>query len=71
MTELKLKSEEIHCDNCASRINTALSALKGVHEVNVDVPSKTVFVKFDEPANERFIISAMAESGFGVTEQLR
>ncbi len=70
MSELKLKSEHIHCDGCAASVNRALSAIEGVQEVRVDVPTRTVFVKFDSPADESAIMNAMDEAGFGVAEEL-
>lgn len=43
-------SSKIACDNCARIIKTAVSKMKGVASVSVDVASKKVTVEFDDSA---------------------
>lgn len=66
MKELTLKSEDIHCDSCASSVSKALSKVEGVFSVRVDVPSQSVHVEYDSPADEVSILVAMDDAGFEV-----
>ncbi len=66
MKELRLKSEDIHCDSCASSVSKAISKIEGVSSVRVDVASQTVHVEYDPPANGVGIVEAMDDAGFEV-----
>ena len=66
MKELTLKSEDIHCDSCASSVSKAISQVEGVSFVRVDVPTKTVHIEYDLPADEAHIVDAMDDAGFEV-----
>jgi len=66
MKELTLKSNNIHCDSCASSVSKAISKIKGVSSVRVDVPSQSVHIQYDSPADEAGIVWVMDEAGFEV-----
>ncbi len=40
---------DIDCEHCAKKINNSIPFEKGVKEVKVDVPTKTVTVTYDAP----------------------
>ena len=44
---LLIKIEGMHCHKCEQAIRKALAAENGVHEVEVDFPSKQASVLFD------------------------
>jgi copper chaperone CopZ len=67
MNQVKFKSYEIHCDGCARGVKAALGAIQGVSSIEVDVPSQTVSIQYEEPANEAELKKAMAEAGFEVS----
>jgi copper chaperone CopZ len=47
---LLIKIEGMHCHKCEAAIRKALSANPGVHEVEVDFPSRQASVLFDPSA---------------------
>jgi copper chaperone CopZ len=61
----QIASKKIMCGGCAANITKALSGMAGVKSVNVDVPTKTVNVDFDESVtNVSAIREAMATAGY-------
>ena len=67
MTEKVLSVPEVHCDHCVSSIEGAVGTLTGIEEVNVNLESKDVTVKFDEgQANVDQIVAAIREQGYEV-----
>lgn len=48
MSEVLLQAPEIHCDQCKTSIEGAVSALDGVESVEVAIADATVRVAFDE-----------------------
>ena len=68
MNTLMLQSEDIHCETCASKVKEALNKVEGVTEISVNVPSQTVSIEFDMPANEVTLRTAMDEAGFAIKE---
>jgi copper chaperone len=47
--EITLRVPDVSCEHCVKTVNGALGALPGVNDVNVDLTSKTVSLRF-EPA---------------------
>lgn len=67
MTERKLFVPDISCDHCKTSIEGAVSELKGVEAVWVDVPAKTVDLSYDEgTVTLDNIIKAMVDVGYEV-----
>ena len=60
---------DIDCENCAKKITNSIPFQKGVKDVKVDVPTKTVTVTFD-PAktNEQTLTKAFEKIKIKVTE---
>ncbi len=51
---------DVDCENCAKEIDNSLPFQKGVKEVKVDVPSKTVTVTYDATkSSDAAIIKAL------------
>lgn len=64
-----ISTEGMHCASCAARIEKQLSALKGVAEVRVHLPTKTVYVAYDEtvvPSGN--LTDAIEDIGYKVTD---
>lgn len=51
----------IGCDGCVRTIQNEVSEIKGVQEVIGDVASKTVTVKWGDPANWQQIVNVLQE----------
>ena len=45
--ETVLSVPDVSCEHCVNAINGALKDLPGVETVNTDIPTKTVFLRFD------------------------
>lgn len=61
----QITSKRIMCGGCAANVTKALSGVPGVKSVNVDVPTKTVSVEFDETiTNIAMLRETMATAGY-------
>lgn len=54
----------INCGHCVHTIKTELSDLEGVKSVEGDPASKSITVKFDQPATEETIKSLLKEINY-------
>ena len=45
--ETMLSVPDISCEHCVNAINGALKELPGVEAVNTDIPTKSVFLRYD------------------------
>ncbi len=45
--ETTLLVPDISCEHCVKTINGALAAQQGVEAVQTDIPTKTVYLRFD------------------------
>ncbi len=61
-TTLTRTAPDISCDHCAHAISSALTALNGVGQVDVDVDSKRVDVAFDDGLTSAEEIDAALEA---------
>ena len=68
MTDTTLSVPEIHCDHCKMSIEGAVGALDGVARAEVDVPTASVSVSFEAPADENAIVAAIEEQGYAVPD---
>lgn len=58
-------SPKIKCEGCASTIREALGAREGVSGVQVDVPTRTVTVAWDDARlTDADVRATLAEAGF-------
>ena len=65
---LLIKIEGMHCHKCEAAIRKALAAQNGVHEVEVDFPSKQASVLFDPTAiTIKDLTKAVTAAGYNVT----
>jgi len=69
MTDTTLSVPEIHCNHCKMSIEGAVGALEGVSRAEVDVPTATVAVTFEDPVGVEAIVAAIEEQGYDVPEQ--
>jgi copper chaperone CopZ len=64
---LLIKIEGMHCHKCEAAIRKALSAQPGVHEVEVDFPSKMASVLFDPTAVQvKDLTASVGTAGYRV-----
>jgi copper chaperone len=67
VTEVLLQAPEIHCDECKTSIEDAVSALDGVDSVEVAIADATVMVAFDDSKIELGAIKKrIEEQGYAV-----
>jgi copper chaperone len=67
MTDLTLVAPDISCDHCKHTIETELPALTGVGQVQVEVPTKTVRLVYNEAVvGEPAIRARLDEIGYPV-----
>ena len=65
---LLIKIEGMHCHKCEQVIRKALAANAGVHEVEVDFPSRQASVLFDPSAvSVKELTSAVTSAGYQVS----
>lgn len=58
---------EIHCDHCKTSIEGALASVAGVQRAAVDVPARTVTVRYDEASVDRGqLVEAIEQQGYEV-----
>jgi copper chaperone CopZ len=63
--EIVLTVPEMSCQHCVHTVSTALNALEGVSNVNVDLPSTTVKLNYQPGQVERSqIIAALDAAGY-------
>jgi copper chaperone len=54
------------CGHCVGAVTKEVSALPGVHSVDVDLPTGAVVVTSDSPLNAAAFAAAIDEAGFEV-----
>ena len=47
MSKVVLRVPDISCEHCEHTVTQALTPVKGVHTVHVDIPAKQVTVEYD------------------------
>lgn len=58
-------SASISCDNCKKRIESNICYEKGVKDLKVDVPSKTVTITYNkEKTDETKLLKALTDLGY-------
>jgi len=68
METITYTAQDISCEHCQRAIEGALGALPGVNQVQVDIPSKRVEVKYDPTSIDNARIeAALEEEGYPVS----
>jgi copper chaperone len=58
---------EIHCDHCKASIEGSLLPLPGVSAAEVDIPSRSVAVTYDEASvDQATLVRVIEEQGYQV-----
>lgn len=66
---LKITVEGMHCMHCVCRVETAIRAVKGVKEVDIELENGAVTVEYIAgKVNLHDIYSAVKNAGFDVKE---
>jgi copper chaperone len=69
METTTLTAPAISCEHCQRAVEGVVGALPGVHNVHVEIPSKSVQVSYDPARVSRQQIEAtMDEEGYPVAE---
>jgi copper chaperone len=69
MTNVVLQVPDISCGHCAKTITEALEHKPGVNTVRVDIPTKAVYLAYDESVLSIDEVSeALDEEGYEVAE---
>ena len=66
MTEHRFQVPDMSCEHCERAIKEELLKVVGVHEVNVNLDSKTVIVKHDAVVNTGAMREAINEAGYTI-----
>lgn len=61
---LTLSVPDISCEGCAKSIKAVLGTLPGIGDVQVDVPAKSVTLRYCEQVTRDAITQALDEAGF-------
>jgi copper chaperone CopZ len=64
MTTTMYAIKGMTCGHCVSSVNTELSALPGVSDVQVDLTAGTATVVSDQPLDQQAVRSAVDEAGY-------
>ncbi len=67
--KFKLHVPDITCKHCKLRIEKALSTIKGINNIEIDIDKKTVFVDADEKTEKTDIIKAIENEGYTVKDE--
>jgi copper chaperone len=58
---------EIHCDHCKMSIEGALASIGGVERATVDIPARTVTVRYDAASVDHGeVVQAIEQQGYEV-----
>jgi copper chaperone len=67
--EKVLNVPDISCEHCVKTINAALSTLEGMQSVQVDIPTRTVQVRYDpQRVTMDQIAATLDEAGYTIAE---
>ncbi len=66
MTEHRFQVPDMSCEHCERAIKEELLKVVGVHEVDVNLDSKTVIVKHDAVVNTGAMREAINEAGYTI-----
>ncbi|WP_083986116.1 heavy-metal-associated domain-containing protein [Helicobacter enhydrae] len=66
MQTLKIRVPKMTCSHCTQKIETFVSEVEGVQNIQYNLETKEVEVKFIAPATEEKIIEAINDCGFEV-----
>lgn len=58
--------EGMTCGHCVSAVQEELTAIDGVHQVDVDLASGVVQIRSDAPLTDEQIRAAVDEAGYSV-----
>ncbi len=67
MTTSQFRVPDISCDHCVRAITKEVTALAGVAQVTVDIPTKVVTVNHADVASTQ-LVEASNEAGFDTVE---
>ena len=66
MTKITYNIPSISCNHCVKTIESEVSEVPGVEEVEADAETKTAEITYTDPATEEQIIKVLAEINYPV-----
>lgn len=66
MEQVVLNVEGMSCSHCVAAVTKAISAIEGVHKVEVLLEEKTAKVEFEAPATVEAMKAAVEDQGYEV-----
>jgi len=70
MKECSLRIEDMHCASCVLKIEKALKNVEGVEDVNVNLATKTAYIKTQDKVHEKNLEEAIENIGYGIRKDL-
>jgi copper chaperone len=68
--EIVLAVPEISCEHCVKTINGALGALPGVETVSTDIPSKSVYLRYNSAqVSLQQIEETLDDAGYTISQE--
>lgn len=64
----EIKVEGMHCNHCASKVETAVKSLDGVKSVKVDLDTKSVEIVSSQSLDTVALKKAISDAGFTMVE---
>jgi copper chaperone len=70
--EITLSVPDVSCQHCASTINGTLGALPGVEAVSTDIPTKSVYLRYNSSQlSMQQIETILDDAGYAVAKESR
>ena len=66
MTEKTYRVPDVSCEHCVRAITGELTQIRGVHNVDVDLATKEVHVRFDDSVTEDEIVTGIEDAGYEI-----
>lgn len=66
LTEHRFQVPEMSCEHCERAVRSALLGVNGVHDVDVNLDTKTVVVQHDAVVNTGAMREAINEAGYEI-----
>ena len=67
MVTKQFRVPDVSCEHCVNAITNELTAIEGVHDVQVDLEAKIVTVQADAAVSDESIVAGLDEAGYDIT----
>lgn len=66
MNKVTYEIPNISCGHCVNTIETELKDMKGIIDVKADIPTRSVSIEYQDPADESSILNLLEEINYPV-----